>query len=167
VKLRDFELQECNHFVAMEYYGLILNRTYLILITRDYLLGLKVNGLVSVEVGRGSDPLTRAITNSMAIMEDKQNPYAYMKEKFLRKMENLDIFGEAILKVSNANFKIERTKIADVYYNEKKKWGMGQYPHDGRVILKIADGKKREFIILGMQSGEKIKSYIKTLPNST
>jgi len=48
---KDFVLHENNHFVGMEYYNLIFNRTFLILILEDSLLGLKVNGLVSVESG--------------------------------------------------------------------------------------------------------------------
>lgn len=49
MKFEDFELKDNNHFVAMQYYGLILNRTFLVLLTNDLLIGIKVNGLVSVE----------------------------------------------------------------------------------------------------------------------
>lgn len=37
---------------------------------------------------------------------------------------------------------------------------MGYYPHDGKVYVKTYDGKKKEFIILGSQSGEEIKNWI-------
>lgn len=37
---------------------------------------------------------------------------------------------------------------------------MGSYPHDGKVHVKTQAGKKREFIILGNQSGEAIKAWI-------
>ena len=37
---------------------------------------------------------------------------------------------------------------------------MGPYPHDGKVSVK-SNNKKTEFIILGMQSGEKICNWIK------
>jgi len=37
---------------------------------------------------------------------------------------------------------------------------MGYYPHDGKVYLKIENKGKREFIILGSQSGEEVKKWI-------
>jgi hypothetical protein len=36
---------------------------------------------------------------------------------------------------------------------------MGEYPHDGKVYVTTKDGKRREFIILGNQSGESIKKF--------
>ena len=51
MKFKDFALKSDNHFVAMQYYGLILNRTFLVILTNNELIGIKVNGLVSVESG--------------------------------------------------------------------------------------------------------------------
>lgn len=158
MKLKDYELKEGNHFVAMEYYNLIMNRTFLILISDEYLIGLKVNGLISVE--GGGDPLTRSISKNMAIQDDLQNPYSYMKSSYLRKVENLNIYGEDILKTERPNFKINRNEIKSVTYDERKKWGMGYYPHDGKVYVKTKNGKKKEFIILGSQSGKEIENWI-------
>ena len=162
--LKDFELKKGNHFVAMEYYGLIFNRTFLVLLTNEYLICLKVNGLVSVQ--SGGDPFAIAVTRSLAINDDIQNPYSYIKGKFIRKIENLDLFGKNIMDASIANFKINRIDITDTYYDKRKKWGMGPYPHDEKVYIKTKDGKKREFIILGNQSGKEIEKWIKTFPNS-
>jgi hypothetical protein len=50
--------------------------------------------------------------------------------------------------------------IKSAIYNPSKKFGMGYYPHDGRVIIETFDNKKREFIILGNQSGESIANFI-------
>jgi len=83
MKLKDYELKEGNHFIAMQYHTLLLNRTFLILITDENLIGLKVNGMVSVE--GGGDPLTRSMTKKMAILDDLDNPYSYMKSEYLRK----------------------------------------------------------------------------------
>ena len=44
---------------------------------------------------------------------------------------------------------------------KEKKWGMGYYPHDGKVYVKTKNGKKKEFIILGSQSGKEIENWIK------
>ncbi len=158
MKLKDYELKEGNHFVAMEYYNLIMNRTFLVLILEDFLIGLKVNGLISVE--GGGDPLTRSITKNMAIQDDLQNPYSYMKSSYLRKIENLNIYGESILETEKPNFRINRNEIKNVTYDKRKKWGMGYYPHDGKVYVKTKNGKKKEFIILGSQSGKEIENWI-------
>jgi hypothetical protein len=37
---------------------------------------------------------------------------------------------------------------------------MGYYPHDGKVYIETHDGKKKEFIMLGNQSGQKIANLI-------
>ena len=158
MKLKDFELKKGNHFIAMEYYGLILNRTFLVLITENELIGLKVNGIVSVEVN-GGNPITQKITNTMAITDNLENPYSYAKSSFLNRLAEKDIFSETILKDSFVNFKIPKSEINEVIYNKKKKWGMGPYPHDGKVYVKTKS-KKREFIIMGNQSGENIKNWI-------
>ena len=123
MKLKDYELKEGNHFVAMEYYSLIMNRTFLVLILEDCLIGLKVNGLISVE--GGGDPLTRSITKNMAIQDDLQNPYSYMKRSYLRKIENLNIYREEILKTEKPSFKINRNEIKSVTYDKRKKMGNG------------------------------------------
>lgn len=158
MKLKEFELREGNHFIAMEYYGLILNRTFLVLITEKELIGLKVNGIVTVEA-KGGDPLTQKITNSLAITDNLENPYSYAKSTFLDRLSEKDIYSTEILKDSSANFKIPLSEIIEVRYDKKKKWGMGPYPHDGKVYVKTKK-KKKEFIIMGKQSGKKIKSWI-------
>jgi hypothetical protein len=51
--------------------------------------------------------------------------------------------------------------ISTVEYNPKKKWGMGYYPHSGRVYINKA-GRTREFIVLGKQSGSDVYARLKT-----
>ena len=75
--IAEFLAAERNHFIAMEYYWVMLNRTFLVLLTDDALVGLKVNGAVSVEGGR--DAITRGITRAMAVKGDLTNPYSYIK----------------------------------------------------------------------------------------
>lgn len=116
------------------------------------------NGIVSVEGGR--DILTKKISKYLAISEDLSNPYSYLKDKYLSLSINEDLFGQDILLKHESNFRIERKDIKDAYYDPKKKWGMGPYPHDGKVYIKLANNKKREFIILGNQKGAKIADWI-------
>jgi len=158
---KDFELKDDNHFIAMQYYGLILNRTFLILLTNNQIIGIKVNGLVSVE--SGGSIIAKELANTMTVKGDLQNPYSYIKSKYLDRVQNCEPFDGSILTQNKSNFVINRSNIKDVYYDPKKKWGMGYYPHDGKVYIETVDGKKKEFIILGNQSGHKIANLI--LPN--
>ena len=158
MKLKDIELTDKNHFVAMEYYFLILNRTFLIIKTKDFLIGIQGNGLVSVEGGK--DTLTRQITSNLAIKGDLTNPYSYLKNKHLEKIADLDLIDGSILEVNKTNFLIKTSDIKSATYNPAKKFGMGPYPHDGRVTIETYYNNKREFIILGNQSGESIANFI-------
>jgi hypothetical protein len=160
MKLKEIELTDKNHFVAMEYYFLILNRTFLIIKTKDYLIGIQGNGLVSVEAG--DNILAREIVSTMAIKGDLTNPYSYLKNSYLEKIENVDLLDGSLTDLNNTNFVIKTSDIKDAQYNPNKKWGMGYYPHDGRVTIETFDNKKREFIILGDQSGQKITNWILT-----
>ena len=158
--LNEFKFTESNHFIAMEFYALVLNRTFLIVLHQGNMTGLKVNGQISAE--GGGDPITMAITNSMSVKGDLGNPNNYIKSKYLKKLAGHDILGTDVLKVSSGNFRIPLSHIIETRHNPKKKWGMGPYPHDGRVFVTTRDLKKREFIILGNQSGQKIAELIRT-----
>lgn len=156
MKLKDIQLTEGNHFIAMQYYGLILNRTYLVLITKSHIVGIVGNGLVSVQ---GDDPLTSLITSKMAVDGDLMNPLSYLKDKYLKRVENFDLLSDDLPKKHYANFVIKISDITSVEYDKTKKWGMGYYPHDGKVYM-TSNNKKREFIILGQQSGNNIAKVI-------
>lgn len=160
MKFKDFELNGVNHFVAMQYYGLILNRTFLVLLTKDFLIGIKVNGLIGVE--SGGSILTKEFSKTMAVKGDLQDPYSYIKSKYIDKVQNLDLLDGSILTQGKSNFLIQRADITNAYYDPKKKWGMGYYPHDGKVYIVTNDGKKKELIILGNQSGHQIANLILT-----
>ncbi|GAB3034294.1 hypothetical protein GCM10027285_16420 [Oleiagrimonas citrea] len=126
-------------FVAMQYYGLILNRTYLVSVAADNIRGQVCRGLTSVEGGIG---LASSITHSLAVQGDLDDPRSYVSDRQL-------------LRENGANFIFSLSEITSVTYNPRKKWGMGYYPHDGRVIVQTLE-RRLEFIILGNQSGEQI-----------
>src|SRR6478736_4799833 len=98
MKLKDIELTDNNHFVAMEYYNLILNRTFLVIKTKGDLIGIQGNGLVSVEGGK--DVLTRQLTSNMSIKGDLTNPHSYLKNKFLEKIADLDLLDGSIVEAN-------------------------------------------------------------------
>ena len=160
MKFKDFELKNNNHFIVMQYYGLILNRTFLVLLTNDLLIGIKSNGLISVE--GGDNKIAKALSETMAVKGDLQNPYSYIKSKYVDKIQDCELFDTSILKQNKSNFIIKRATVKNAYYDPKKKWGMGYYPHDGKVYIETIDGLKKEFIVLGNQSGQKIANLILT-----
>jgi hypothetical protein len=158
VRLRDIEFTPENSFVAMQYYWLILNRTYLVVFGQKSLVAILGRGAISAE--GGADPLTRAITKSLAVAGDLNNPYAYLKASYMDKAKDIDFESDEILAQNKANFRIKYEDIISVSHDPRKKWGMAYYPHDGKVYIETIDGKKIEFIILGAQSGEAIKNMI-------
>ena len=156
MKLKDIELTDSNHFIAMQYYGLIINRTYLVLFINNHLIGIVANGLVSVQSGGA---LASIITSKMSVDGDLLNPLSYLKDKHLKRVEHLNLLEDNIKKTNSSNFRINIKDIISVDFDPSKKWGMGPYPHDGKIYLSTKD-KKRELIILGSQSGEKILELI-------
>jgi len=155
---RDLKLTDTNHFVAMEYYLLMLNRTFLIVVDKEFLFGIKVNGLISIEAG--DDPIAKSLSRAMAVRGNLGDPNSYIKAKYIKQIEDIDLTGPDFLKVNKSNFRIRLSDIEKVFYDPKKKWGMGYYPHDGKVYIKMKSKKKREFIILGRQLGKVISSFI-------
>ena len=99
MKFKDFELTGSNHFVAMQYYGLILNRTFLVIMVSDILIGIKVNGLVSVE--SGGSMIAKELSATMTINGDLQNPYSYIKSKYIDGVADLELLDEAFYLATN------------------------------------------------------------------
>ena len=98
----------------------------------------------------------------MAIHGDLENPLSYIKESYFKSIENVGLNDDGILSADEANFRINYSDIADVWYDPTKKWGMGYYPHDGKVYVKTRTQGTKEFIILGNQSGSNIARWLIT-----
>jgi hypothetical protein len=143
----------------MEYYGLILNRTFLILLTKHSIFGVIVNGIVTTKIH--ADPLTTFISYKHAVHGDLNNHLSYINEKYLSAIKDLDLSSEAFLEASRFNFSAYYSEISNVKFDSRKKWGMSGHPHDGKIYITI-HGRKREFIILGDQSGQHISEWIKS-----
>ena len=155
MRISEFEFTSDNHFVAMEYYWLILNRTFLVLITNNQLIAIKVHGPIGVE---SSDALVNLLP--LTADGDLQNPYSYISAKYIERIKDIDLKSKEFLDANGSNFRIRRSDIVEISYDKIKKWGMGHYPHDGKVYVKTRNGKKREFMILGAQSGQDIKNRL-------
>jgi len=126
-------------FVAMEYYALMLNRTFVVFIAPEGLYGWKAAGMVA---------------------SDRPNyfqPYADLLEA-PEMMQDYD----AIHKLSElkGGFFIRRSDIVSAEIIDRQKWGMGHVPHCGRIRIGLATGKSRELILLGSVYPESIRDSI-------
>ena len=148
----------------MEYYAVMMNRTYLVLLTAESLIGIVVHGVIASN-DRG-DLLTRLITDKLSPDGDLANPMTYVAEKYRKRYNDVDLVNGDLSRVHKANFRVALSELTNVSYDASKKWGMGPYPHDGKVYI-MAGKLKREFIILGDQSGNGIAESIKSkLPSA-
>lgn len=126
-------------FIAMEYYLGILNRTYRIYITPTVIAGGVVQNITA-------SPGT--------LIERWFEPTAYVYPFQFNQYDRFSPLSDEFIKVSpQHNFRYPRTQILECRYDPTTKWGMGNVAHSGKLYLKLANGKKREFILLGLQQG--------------
>ncbi len=126
-------------FVAMEYFGLILNRTYVIFITPEGLYGWKASGPVSAAAPMYFEPFVEML----------KDPELTRDKKAITRLSRL-----------RGGFYISRSDIISIEASYKQKWGMGPVPHSGRIFVKLTSGRTREFILLGVADPEETKSII-------
>jgi hypothetical protein len=126
----------------MEYYALVLNRTYKVFVTDQMLVGATVRGLVI------SPPV---VTSSML------NQEFWVRTQTAKRYERIDLASVKLLQMHSANFQVHWNDIAQTEYRAGRKWGMGKLPHSGRLVLQLRDGRKRELILLGRQNGNTLK----------
>ena len=126
-------------FLAMEYWGLILNRSFVVFIHPSGLYGWKFKGPVST-----SNPLYFENYEHFVTEPDP----AYGSDAFKEVMSG------------RGSFFIGRDDIADVTLDPTSKWGMGPVPHTGKLRVRMTSGKSREFILLGDQDGEAVRTAV-------
>jgi hypothetical protein len=129
-------------FAAMEYYALILNRTYKVFVTDQMVVGVTVRGLVISPLFPASSMLSQEF---------------WVRTQAAKRYESIDLTSEKPLQMHSANFQIHWNEIAQTEYRAGRKWGMGNVPHSGRLALRLRDGQQRELILLGRQNGSTLK----------
>jgi hypothetical protein len=132
-------------FVALSYHSLILNRTFLVLVSDRVVAGAVVRGVMGSPELAGPELL---------------NPLSYPKPKLLQRYAGLDIHSDAFLAVHAAGFRIDRTALTDVILDLSPKWGMGKVPYSGRIILRTRETAARELILLGRQDVGEIRDRL-------
>ena len=126
-------------FVAMEYYWLILNRTFVVFATIEGLYVWKAVGIVTSRDRLYFEPLAEMLKDP-DLMRDRN----------------------AIGKLSRlrGGCFIPRSEIVKVDIIDKQKWGMGGIPHSGRIVVHLTSGKYREFILLGSVYSDDIAAMV-------
>jgi hypothetical protein len=122
----------------MEYFALILNRSFLVFITDVGLQGWKFSGPVTARVPSFYEPIEELLdAPDMTPGSDAFN----------------DLMHEG-------TFVIPYSEVSCVSFVAKKKWGMGPIPHTGILPIELTGGRKREFILLGSAFGDRIRDSI-------
>jgi hypothetical protein len=132
-----------NGFVAMEFFWLILNRTYIVFIAPEGLYGWQAHG-----------PVTNRDLNFF-------QPYQNMVDNrdFMRDLASMQKLSRL-----RGGFFIDRAAISTIEVNDRPKWGMGGIPESGRIVLRLTSNKTREFILLGSVYPDTIRDKIILAP---
>jgi hypothetical protein len=127
-------------FVAMEYYALILNRSFLVFITDEGLRVWKFCGSVS-----SFEPLF--YEPAEALLDDPEmTPGSPEFEKLMHRRHT---------------FHVPYPEIRSVTFEDRQKWGMDGIPHVGMLRLEFRTHRRtREFILLGNAHGQLIRDTI-------
>ncbi len=139
-------------FVAMEYYNLVLNRVYRVIVTEHAVAGARVRGVMS--------------SPFFPPGEQWLDPDFYPNPKLEARYQGLDPESPEFLAADTANFRYERSAIAAVEFVPRPKWGMGNVPCSGRILLRLHDGTRRELLLLGRQPGAAIRDALDTAPET-
>lgn len=126
-------------FAAMEYHTLILNRSFVVFCCPDALYGWKFRDSVDA-----SDPGYFYPVTTMLINNGVPSDLTAIRELANKK----------------GGFIIPNSDIESVKYDPSSKWGMASIPHSGKLNLKLKNGKRRQFVLLGSVDGDELKEKI-------
>ncbi len=132
-------------FIAMQYYWLIINRTFEVLVTRSKICGARVRGVIASP--EGAEP-------------QQHDPQQYVSARLRRRYDSVDVEAPEFLAMDRANFQLQRSAIRSIEYFPKK-WGMGAVPYSGRLVLSDVSHDKCELILLGTQDAELITARLR------
>jgi hypothetical protein len=150
-------------FYAMEYINFIGNRMLKVWVTPTYIFAAKVKGFTSEYTGNSFYDQKLVIDPRLRL-----EPKAYVNPKEENKYSRFffeKISPKQFMKLNKENFVIDKSEIKKIHHTENKKWGMGYYPHTGRVFIEAEKNdfnkkSNREFIIIADQNIEQIMSVL-------
>ncbi|MBZ5590806.1 MAG: hypothetical protein LAP39_01115 [Acidobacteriia bacterium] len=126
-------------FVGMEYFALILNRSFLVFITEDGLRSWQFRGVVSSLEPLFYEPV------EVLLDDPDMTPGAPAFEELMQQRRTLFV---------------PYTEIRSVEFVNRQKWGMGPISHAGRLRVQFRKRRTREFILLGNANGNLIRDMI-------
>lgn len=132
-------------FLAMQYYALMLNRTYKVFVTDKMICGAKVLGLVA------SPPTPRT---------DQLDADSWEATLAATLYERLDVTSPGFLRMNFANFQISWQDVEGIEFSASPKWGMGNVPYSGRIFLRLKSGRSKELILVGQHNGPAICKWL-------
>lgn len=167
--LKEFVFDDTNHFVGMQQHAFFGKSVFLVLITKNFLIGLELNKSLSVE--NTSTLFSQVTPEKNTPRGSFSNPYSYLKEKYVRAVEKRYLFDQSIQAASSRNFRIDRIDIDNVHYEPVKISGFN-YPHEGKIHIRyqkrgkagkgIRTTQEESFTILGEQNAaEIVKAIVK------
>ncbi len=161
--LQEFNFSNDNHFVELETHAFFSKSIYLVLLTKNYLIGLELNKSISTD---NADSLFfQKFPNQETAMGSFQNPYSYIKEKYVKAIEKKYLFDQSIFAVSKNNFRIDRNDIVSADYDSAVISGFN-YPNSGKINIQIKTSSRsssfnkgrseanKSLILLGNQNGK-------------
>ena len=158
--LKDFTLTDNNNFVAYQSHSFFFKRIYLVLITKNYLIGLVCNNNLNTE-NNDKVLVNQQMRKELPKGGSLLNPYSYLKAKFIRKIEGKYFFDKSIYAVDAGNFRIDRNDIQSAIHDDKEV-PLGNYPNGGTLSLETKKGLKKDFILVGKQNGKEVVASILT-----
>jgi hypothetical protein len=130
----------------MEYYLGILNRTYQVFVTPTTIVGAFVTSVMAAPIG---------LPRYWFV------PSNYANKKRLEKYKQISPESEDFKSYSPLfNFQYLRAEVRRFWYDTTIKWGMGTVAHSGKLYMELLSGRKREFILLGLQQGKEILQHL-------
>jgi hypothetical protein len=132
------------YFQGMEYFALILNRTFTVMITDRMLCGAYVLGPIPSPPIPGSE---------------WRDPDFYVGAR-VRRYAGLNVESPEFGRRHWFNFQYPLGELSHAVFDDRPKWGMGNVPYSGRIHIHGAAGWHREFILVGQQPGMRVTQQL-------
>ena len=133
-------------FVALEYYALVLNRLWVLLITNDSFVAVNAGGPIAAP---------------LVVSEAWHDPFSYVSDRRIRRYEFLASQSDDVLRVSRANWKCSLSELSNISFTAAWKWGMGTVPYSGRLFV-TAGGRRHDYVLVGQQDGSEIEKALRS-----
>src|SRR6266404_1661061 len=91
-------------FIAMQYYWLIMNRTFEVFVTGSMICGARVRGVIASP--EGTEP-------------QQHDPLQYVSARLRRRYDTVDVEAPAFLAMDHANFQLQRSTLCSIEYYPK------------------------------------------------